>query len=63
MDNQTSKRIADEGLSAAALLGLFLCGNKVVETEEHLDELYDSLIELLEAARDESYRLRRTSDE
>lgn len=53
------KQVADRALGAAAILGIFLTGERVVRDEEHLDELFDEVIALLEAARNERHRLRR----
>lgn len=59
MEKLEAKRCADRALTAIALLGLFVQGERTVRDEDHLDELYDAVIGLLEEARDERWRLRR----
>lgn len=55
---RTEKQVADEALEAVAVLGLFAQGEQLVRNEEHLDELFDQVIDLLELARNERWRLR-----
>lgn len=51
------KQVAERALSAAAVLGRWLEGEKVIGTLEELDAAFDSVIELLEECRDDAYRL------
>lgn len=55
---RTKVELAKVAVSAAAKLGLFLEGQMEL-TEEHADALISTLIELIEEARDESWRFRK----
>jgi len=49
--------------TAAAILELFVQRLWTLRDEEEMDELFDVLIALLERARDERWRLRRSDSE
>jgi len=57
MSSATRNRDANEAIRAVGVLAAFLLGNAVVRNEDELDALFDAVIELLEQARDERWRL------